>query len=475
MAESRFDVVIVGAGVAGLAAAATLTCRGVRVLVLEAKSQIGGRVWTDNIQTVSGPATVEYGAEFVHGDPRFLFEPDLIKGIKFRTMDSKLILGWRGKEIELKRFWGTGGTLHRYFETVAATTKVSVSVEEAILAGLATGRLTPFDCIQLRTHFEGMHAGSLEQLDARAVAVMEKAATSANGMQEQSYVHSSAGYASIPTRLLDSCAAEFLELRHGCPVKSIEWTQRPIRVHFSEEASFGRHAMVEAERVIVAVPLGVLKQDRSQQSAISFFPEFTAHRAAISGLRMGEVFKATLIFRSPFWATHAARSVRRGKALNSQYARTFMAPLLPIPIWWTREGIRDQHGGDGEQLTTVVGWAFARKAESLLQAQRSEEEMRSVAIASFSRALQCRRGVVEQQLLGYASYDWSSDPWTCGGYSYAPKGCFDSHRQLSMPLGDLLFFAGEASDFLGMNGTVHGAINSGHRSAEQVLKTFGPL
>ena len=60
------DTVIVGAGVAGLAAARVLHERGAQFLVLEARDRIGGRVWT--VHTPTLPVPIELGAEFLHGE-----------------------------------------------------------------------------------------------------------------------------------------------------------------------------------------------------------------------------------------------------------------------------------------------------------------------------------------------------------------------------------------------------------------------
>src|SRR5215470_18114089 len=64
----EFDVIVIGAGAAGLAAAHALSARGLSVAVLEARERIGGRIWTIRPEGSSVP--LELGAEFVHGRPR---------------------------------------------------------------------------------------------------------------------------------------------------------------------------------------------------------------------------------------------------------------------------------------------------------------------------------------------------------------------------------------------------------------------
>ena len=69
-------------------------------------------------------------------------------------------------------------------------------------------------------------------------------------------------------------------------------------------------------------------------------------------------------------------------------------------------------------------------------------------------------------------HDWQSDPFSRGAYSYGGVGADDAQRTLGSPVDNILFFAGEATDTSGYNGTVHGAILSGHRAAEEILSSL---
>src|ERR1700758_1803879 len=65
MRDNTHDVIVIGAGMAGLTAARSLAEAGMKVLVAEAQDRIGGRIWTRHI----GDEAIELGAEFVHGRP----------------------------------------------------------------------------------------------------------------------------------------------------------------------------------------------------------------------------------------------------------------------------------------------------------------------------------------------------------------------------------------------------------------------
>jgi monoamine oxidase len=70
-------------------------------------------------------------------------------------------------------------------------------------------------------------------------------------------------------------------------------------------------------------------------------------------------------------------------------------------------------------------------------------------------------------------HDWQSDPYCRGAYSYALADGREAARKLAAAVGNTLFFAGEATDWRGHNGTVHGAIASGQRAATELLSCGG--
>ena len=73
-------------------------------------------------------------------------------------------------------------------------------------------------------------------------------------------------------------------------------------------------------------------------------------------------------------------------------------------------------------------------------------------------------------LIGWHTHDWQSDPLSLGAYSYAPKGALNASDAMAEPVDGTLFFAGEHTDTTGHWGTVHGALRSGLRAAEQILR-----
>ena len=72
-------------------------------------------------------------------------------------------------------------------------------------------------------------------------------------------------------------------------------------------------------------------------------------------------------------------------------------------------------------------------------------------------------------------HDWQTDPFSRGAYSYVKVGGGNAEHDLGLSVENTLFFAGEATDVTGHNGTVHGAIASGRRAAREVVEGTGSL
>jgi monoamine oxidase len=103
-------------------------------------------------------------------------------------------------------------------------------------------------------------------------------------------------------------------------------------------------------------------------------------------------------------------------------------------------------------------------------ALRGEEFVVGRALDSLSRMFGLERERLADLLAAWYTRDWQADPFARGAYSYIPVGGLDAPRLLARPIEDTLFFAGEATDLEGQNGTVHGAMASGQRAAIEILR-----
>jgi monoamine oxidase len=133
-----------------------------------------------------------------------------------------------------------------------------------------------------------------------------------------------------------------------------------------------------------------------------------------------------------------------------------------FPTWWTSNPL---------PFPILTGWAAGRYARNLAQLNHDQvinRALESLAVI-FEIEIMRLRGLLQR---GF-TYDWDADPFSCGAYSYAAVGGNGAARDLAAPLANTLFFAGEATNSEGHNGTVHGAIATGKRAAREVLAADG--
>jgi monoamine oxidase len=210
----------------------------------------------------------------------------------------------------------------------------------------------------------------------------------------------------------------------------------------------GKRRVFSGSLLLVTVPLGVLKNHAHR---LAFEPELTQKRGAIQGLEMGMVVKVNLLMRQRFWTFENFGFIHS----DDEW----------LPTWWV-----DERG------PMLIGWAGGPRAERLTR--ESRETIIAEAVRALSSIFSVPRSEVEDSLLASFMHDWNADPFSLGAYSFTPVGMTPMPHALAEPLADTLFFAGEATDCEGREGTVHGAIASGQRAAEQILtslKKYGRL
>jgi monoamine oxidase len=175
-------------------------------------------------------------------------------------------------------------------------------------------------------------------------------------------------------------------------------------------------------------------------------------RAAIEQLEMGQVVKVAFRFREMFWDAQA------GTAPQLPRLSFLFSDDAVLPTWWT-----------GYPLLTplLIGWVGGPRAvrlSSLPDAAIAEQ-----ALGALARVLGVSTGWLEARLEGWQTHNWSADPFSRGAYSYVRVGGIDAPGQLAAPVEGTLFFAGEATDTNGHTGTVHGALATGKRAADQII------
>jgi monoamine oxidase len=96
-------------------------------------------------------------------------------------------------------------------------------------------------------------------------------------------------------------------------------------------------------------------------------------------------------------------------------------------------------------------------------------ELPETGLATLASLLDSEVSELRKHLVQWHQHDWKNDIYSLGSYTYVPRGAIQASDELSVPVEKTLFFAGEHTDTSGHWGTVHGALRSAYRVAEQVL------
>ena len=423
------DAVIVGAGVAGLAAAAALRRAGARCVVLEASGRIGGRAFTDYPAALGG-VPFDHGAGWLHAAERNKLAP-LARAAGVALHDTSgdwtrhvMIDGRRADAAELAAYQATW----ERFEAVARARAASgpdVSVDEAV-AELHGDPWLP--CVA------AWEASLIAAADPRDLSVQDWHLNELSGGN----LRVEGGLGAMVARVL---APPDAELRLGCAVRGIAWDRPGGAVEVTTEAG-----TLTARAAIVTVSTGVLRA-----GGIGFAPALPEdRRAALDGLPMGLLSKVALRTAGPGRPDLPART--------SLYRR--LADPAEPAIFFSRWP---------SQPELVVGF-FGGRAAWTLAAQGTE------ATVSFARA-ELARLLGPREAAAYAGEavvtKWGTDPAFLGAYAYARPGCLAARAAMDAPLADRLWFAGEAWCMDGLAGTVGGAFLSGERAAAGVAATLG--
>jgi len=169
-------------------------------------------------------------------------------------------------------------------------------------------------------------------------------------------------------------------------------------------------------------------------------------------LETGEVIRVVLRFRERFWEKIQPSPDRNLADLSFLFSQDEW-----FPTWWTTMP---------KKYPVITGWAPFRAGRRL--SGQDPSFVTEKACQALARLLGVGVGIVEKSLLEARFHDWQSDPFSRGAYSYGKVGADGAQATLAAPLEQTLFFAGEATESSGNNGTVHGAIASGHRAAAEI-------
>lgn len=422
-------VLVIGAGMAGLAAARKLQDAGRKVVVLEARERLGGRLHTS---AQWGAAKVDLGGTWIHGDGAQNPIANLARQVHARmattSFSSREVFDTLGGRMGVEGL-AEGVALETSLGEALARAQGAAtdqSVQDAARNGLNYAQRSAVDKSRIdylvNTTIEHEYGCEANRLSARWLS------------NDQPYAGNEALFLDGYQVLVDHLARG-LDVRLGQIVSAIDYPSGGGVVVTTDRGRFS------AQQVLITLPLGVL-----QSGSVRFSPDLPSEKqSAISKLGMGLLNKCYLRFPQVFWNPNAdwvgyvPDSTKYG-----QWAEwvSFVRPTgQPILLGFNAA-------------------AFGREME-----KKSDAE----TVASAMATLRTMYGADIPTPLDWIITRWDSDPFARGAYSCNVLGSTpDMRTALAASVGGRLFFAGEATDRLRYQ-TVHGAYESGIRAANEVL------
>jgi monoamine oxidase len=443
----NIDVVVIGAGAAGISAARALHEKGIAVVVLEARERIGGRVWTVHDRDLCVP--IELGAEFIHGRAEVL--AGVLQEAQLATID---IAGqrWTATPRRLRPLDDYWERLDRVRHLLDGS-KRDRSFQE-FLDLRPGGRRLAQERRFAREFVEGFHGADPRLISTQGLA---ESGFPGEDVRETRLGRVIDGYDRVIEWLATPLAGC---IRLGAVVTRVRWTRGAVVVEGSDANGRDRFG-VEARAAIVAVPLGVLQAPPDQAGGLEFRPHLgAAKRKALDQLVSGSAVRVVVRLSERVWASEQFGRKMRSDELD---CLNFLHAEDPdFNVWWTAYPVR---------APVIVGWRGGPEARRLSSLPPNQIE--ACAVRSLARQLHMAPQRLRSMIDGVWTHDWEHDPFARGVYSYQRVGGAGATAALARPLNRTLFFAGESTDTEGATGTVHGAIATGRRAAAQVLRAPG--
>jgi monoamine oxidase len=433
-----YDSLVIGAGMAGLAAAHDLAAAGQRVALLEARSRIGGRILTEYAPAPGSMrrVAVELGAEFVHGLPPSSWDLIHDAGLRTTEFDGTLFCVEQGVLGPCKRDEPDTHALLNGMQQWLRHEPPSTDMTFA--AYLQHRRIPPEQAAQAVNYVEGFNAA---ERDSIGIAGLARQQSAEDAIQGDRIFHIDAGYGELPGRLAHSFQASGGKLQLDSAVIRIAWRPGHVQADLANASA----QPLTARRAIVTLPLGVL-----QARAVRFEPSPNSFLKHADRMAMGPVLRMSLLFRRDFWSSKAP-----------QLSFLFMPDGL-FHTWWTRHP---------NPVPLLTAWAGGRREVDRIQAAgRDPRDLAQLALADLADTFSIEPTMLSELLISTHLHDWQADRYAMGAYSYVPNGALDAAAQMSEPHAATLYFAGEHTTTNDDWGTVNAAIASGRRAARQALE-----
>ena len=411
-------VIVIGAGISGLAAAKKLKQKGFKIIVLEAQEKVGGRIRTDR----SSGIAFDLGASWLHrpnGNPITNLASQAGAATFLTNDDNLAVFDVNGREYSDKEITDSENQFNAALDAVARTggvTQSFQSVFNALYPAQANNRLWKY---MLSAYLEFETGSDISSLYSKYFYDDEEF--------RGSDVIVTNGYDKITDFL-----AQGLDIRLNTKVSGIDYKDSPVKVSANGK-------VIEGDYVIVSVPLGVLKNN-----ALTFSPALPTEKSdAIAKTNMGNVNKFLFLWKTAFWDT------------NLQYIGYSPETKGKFNYFLNMNKFTPANG-----LMTFALGNYADLTERMPDNEIIEQVMLHLK-SIYGNGIPLPSNMLRTK--------WRENVHSFGAYSYATNGTttatFDT---LAKAVNNKVFFAGEHTN-RAYRGTVHGAYLSGLREADKII------
>jgi monoamine oxidase len=417
------QIIIIGAGAAGLMAARELSQKGKKVLILEARQRTGGRI--HSLEENNFGYSPETGAEFIHGD--LPFTKALIKESGLTLLPSEGEF-WNSREGQLIQN-------HEFIPDWNLLMKKLMQLKEDMTIAQFLEINFPIEKNQemhnaIKGFVEGYDAADPQR--ASTLALRDEW-TSENEAQQYRIKE---GYSALIKFLETNCRSKRTEIIFNANVKSIHWSDEQAIIECSDGKTY------EAPKAILTVPLPMLNK-------INYAPAIPEKLKAASEIGFGKVIKFLFRFKNRFWINIDGKNLSKAGFIFSKET---------IPTWWTQYP---------EPHPVLTGWLAGPKAEQFINS--SQEELFEMGLSSLAGIFKTEKEILKKELLNFNIVNWGADPFSLGAYAYATPETTKARKELLKSVSGILYFSGEALYEGKEMGTVEAALASGFRTAREIL------